>query len=437
MFHLGWFMIYGFGIQPWRGAFAGRNAQEWMKPEYYRDMTTALESGGFDYILVEDTAMIDDSYGSSMETSLRYGWHAPKNDPVPLIPLMVQGSRNIGIVSTVSTMQHHPYIAARQFATLDHLTDGRVGANIVTSVTHRAAHNIGLENLPPHDERYKMAEEWVDCAIQLWESWEADAVVADPVAPTYVDHNKVHPIEFRGKYFSSRGPLSTAPGPQRRPVLAQAGTSPAGRDLAARFADTMIAQATTVQEMRDFRDDMHARVRRFGRRPEEIKLLYLVSPILGEDDAHALNRQRERDEYEKSDEHIKWVLWNLSYMSGGEVDYAAFDLDAPLPEVLGNGQHSTTKILLRSKDGKTLRELAASTRRFPDLGLVGGPDTVAAKMGELMTEVGGDGFLVLPMEMNRRSVAEYTDGLSPALRRRGLIRDGYSHKTFRDNLLDF
>lgn len=436
MFHLGWFLLYGFGVQPWRGTFSGRLAQEWMKPAYYRDLTASLERGGFDYVLVEDTAMIDDTYQGSMATTLRHGWHAPKNDPLPLAPLMVQGSDHIGVLTTISTTQHHPYVGARLLATIDHLTDGRFGANIVTSVTHRLAHNMGLEKLPPPAVRYAMATEWMDCATALWNSWDDDALVADPEKPMYVDHTKVHPIDFRGEYFSSRGPLSTMPGPQRRPVIAQAGTSDAGRNLAAKHADTMLSQARSVEQMTAFREDMHRRLAEHGRRPQDMKIMYLVSPVLGDTDAHAQERVRVRDAALGSDEHLTSFLWLMSYFSGGEVDFGAFDLDTKLPELAGNGQ-STMTMLLEGNEDKTLREVAASTQRLGDLGLVGSPDTVAAKMGEMMDEVGGDGFLVQPLEMDRRGIAEYTDGLCPALRRRGLIRDGYAHEHFRDNLLDF
>lgn len=436
MFHLGYFMLYGFGIQPWRGPFDGRNVDEWMKPDYYVELTSALERGGFDFVFMEDTALIEDTYGDSMEAALKHGWLGPKNDPIPLVPLMAQGSKHVGIISTVSTMQYHPFMAARQFRTLDHLTNGRVGANVVTSVAHRVAHNLGLDRMPAHDERYAMAEEWVEIVTRLWDSWEDGAVIGDQSIPMYADHTKVHPIDFKGKYFSSRGPLSTIPSPQRRPVIAQAGSSPAGRDLAARFADTMIGQANTVDEMKPFRDDMHRRLSKFGRKPEDLKILFLVTPIIGEDDAHAQLRREQRDAYEQSDEFVRWSLFNLSYMSGGDVDFGRFDLDAPLPEVVGNGQHSTMKILQKANEGKPLRELA-QTRVFPDLGLIGGPETLASKMSELMDEVGGDGFLIHPFEGNRRAIYEYTDGLCPVLKRRGLIPDGYQYKTFRENFMSY
>src|SRR5882757_6938371 len=137
MFRLGWFLGSGFGIQPWisgRSPFVGSNGSNWMKPDLYIDLTQSLERAGFDYLFIQDSAMVEDSYGGSMETTLKYGLFAPKNDPLPLIPLLTQASKHIGIIGTISTIQYPPYLAARMMTTLDHLTEGRVGINVVSSV---------------------------------------------------------------------------------------------------------------------------------------------------------------------------------------------------------------------------------------------------------------------------------------------------------------
>jgi FMN-dependent oxidoreductase (nitrilotriacetate monooxygenase family) len=436
MFHLGWFLGNGFGIQPWRGTWAGSSGRDWMKPGMYVDLATSLERAGFDLILIEDTSMVEDTYGGSMEATLKYGRMAPKSDPMPLIPLMTAASRHIGIIGTVSTIQYPPFLAARLAVTLDHLTEGRAGINVVTSVTNRVAQNFGYEEHLDHDLRYEMADEWMDVVSQLWESWEPDAIVLDQDGPMYADHTKVHTIDFKGKYFSCRGPLNTIPGPQRRPVVAQAGNSVPGREFAARYADTMLAMGRTMEQMRDFRLDMHRRLLAHGRKPEDLKVLFLVTPIVAETDAEAAERERVRVETAWSAESINNVLWGLSYVSGGTVDFAKFDLDALMPEVIGNGEQSSMAQYVKGNEDKTLREVVATVRQIGDLGLVGSPDTVAVKMGELMDEVGGDGFLFYP-EMTRRSIIEISDGLAPALRKRGLIRSGFEHRTFRENLLSF
>jgi len=436
VFHLGWFLGNGFGIQPWTGTFSGRNMTDWMTPDIYVDLTSSLERGGYDFVFIEDTAMVEDTFQGSASHTLSRGKMAPKNDPIPLVPLMTQRSKHIGVIATISTSQYQPFLAARQAVTLDHLTQGRFGANIVTSVTHRVGQNFGFDKLPPHDERYTRAEEWMDVVSQLWESWDEDALVLNPDLPMYADHSKVNPIDFRGKYFSSRGPLNTIPGPQRRPVIAQAGNSAPGRALASKHADTMLAMGHSVEQMKAFREDMRARVAAEGRDPDSLKVMFLVTPMLGETDSHAWEREGARKAFAATDESIADTLWNLSYVSGGEVDFSQFDLDEKMPNIVGNGEQSSMRQYTAGNEDKTLREVITNIRQIGDLGLIGSPDTVAAKMGEIMEEVGGDGFLVYP-EVTRRTIAEYSDGLSLALRKRGLIRDGYDHSTLRENLMDF
>ncbi|MDT5303145.1 MAG: long-chain alkane monooxygenase, partial [Mycobacterium sp.] len=241
MFHLGWFMGSGFSVQTWAmDPWAGNTGHDWMKGDLFVDLAASLERARFDYLLVEDTSMVEDAYGRSMETTLKYGLLAPKCDPVPLIPLLTQRTKHIGIAVTLSTSFYHPFMAARTMTTLDHLTDGRVGLNVVTGSSSRAAQQYGYDELMLHSERYEMAKEWMEAVGALWDSWEEGAVLVDEQTPRYADHTKVHPVDFEGKYFRTRGPLNTIPGPQRRPVIVQAGASPAGRDLAAKYAESML-----------------------------------------------------------------------------------------------------------------------------------------------------------------------------------------------------
>jgi FMN-dependent oxidoreductase (nitrilotriacetate monooxygenase family) len=290
MFKLGWFLGNGFGMQPWYGNWAGRSMTDWTQPGLYVDLTTSLERAGFDLLFIEDTAMVEDTYGESMETTLKYGLMAPKNDPIPLVPLLTAATEHIGVVATMSTIQYPPFLAARSMVTLDHLTKGRVGINVVTSVTHRVAQNFGYDKHFDHAERYAMAEEWMEVVSLLWESWEPDALVHDDQTPRYADHNKVHTIDFEGKYFRCRGPLNTIPGPQRRPVVAQAGNSTPGRELAAKQADTMLALAKTPAEMKALRQDMDSRLIKHGRKPQDLKILFMATPYLGDTDGEAQER---------------------------------------------------------------------------------------------------------------------------------------------------
>ena len=431
MFHMGWFLKAGFGVQGWNAKWSGAIATEWMRPKIYVEMARALERACFDYVMIEDSSMVNDTYQGSMGTTLARAAGAPKNDPMPLVPLIAAGTSHIGIIATVTTSFYPPFLAARLGTTLDHLTEGRVGFNLVTASGHRAAQNYGLDKHIEHDTRYRMADEWMRVVSALWESWEPDAVVADDETGIYADFSKVHPIEFEGEFFKCRGPLNTIPGPQRRPVICQAGGSPAGRDLAAQHADTIVASSNGVEAMRQFQGDIEARLARFGRSAADCKTMFLVSPVLGETDAEAQARYDAMLEGERRD--MTGKLERFSYALG--VDLAQFELDEPLPDLQGrvNGHQSSLKELTRH--GGTLRDMLRffSTESVP---LVGSPDTVAAKMGEIMEEVGGAGFLI-GNTVTRHSIAEIADGLAPALKRRKLIRDGYEHALFRQNLLAF
>jgi FMN-dependent oxidoreductase (nitrilotriacetate monooxygenase family) len=444
MFHLGWFLGNGFGIQEWspangNGPWVGTNVTDWMKPDIYIDLAQSLERAGFDYILIEDTAMVEDSFNGSAETSLRRGFMTPKNDPMPLVPLMSGATEHIGIVPTVSTIQYHPFLAARLFTTLDHLTQGRVAMNVVTSVTDRVAQNYGYDVHFEHDERYKMAMEWIDLVQQLQSTWKPGAIVADPELGIYADHNFVDPIDFKGQYFSSRGPLNTIPGPQGVVPVVSAGGSTPGRELAARFDTTQMAMCKSVEDMKAYREDVHTRAQAHGRNIEDIKLLFLASPVLADTDEDAQEKKRRNDAGRRLDKAIEYNLWNMSYTSGGRIDFGGIDLDTPVSEIdlsKQNGENSSIENLFKNTEGKTLRETVASSFQISDLDLVGSPDTVAGKMGDIMDEVGGDGFLIY-LPMTRRNIAEVSDGLAYALRKRGLVREEYEHQNLTDNLLSF
>jgi FMN-dependent oxidoreductase (nitrilotriacetate monooxygenase family) len=432
MFHMGWFLKAGFGVQGWGAEWSGAIADEWMQPEIYIEMARSLERAGFDYMMIEDSSMINDTYQSSMGVTLARASGAPKNDPMPLVPLIARGSSHIGVVATVTTSFYPPFLAARLGATLDHLTHGRVGFNIVTASGHRAAQNYGLEKHHEHDLRYEIADEWMEVVDRLWRSWAPEAVVADAANLVYADHTKVTPIHFEGRFFRSRGPLNTVPGPQGRPVICQAGGSPAGRNLAAKHADTVVGAANGIAGMKSYRAEVSERMIAHGRNPRDCKVLFLVSPILGETDAEARDRRDRMRAAEAAD--LVPRLERMSYMSG--IDMSKYDLDETLPDDIEqrvNGHQSSIREML--KTGGTLRDILRYTP-VESVELVGTPDTVAGQMAEIMQEVGGDGFLI-GNTVNRRAIAEIADGLGPALRRRGLTRDGYDHACFRDNLLAF
>jgi FMN-dependent oxidoreductase (nitrilotriacetate monooxygenase family) len=428
-FHLGWFM--NFVADDWRGPW-GSGGRDW-SGAFYVDMARSLQRACFDYMIIEDKLMVSDAYGATMAADLKHGIN-PKHDPVPLAVLVAQATRHLGVIATMSTSFYPPFLLARLSATVDHIAGGRFGWNIVTSAEDRSAQNFGLDRLHEHDKRYEMATEYLELVCQLWESWEPDALVVDREAGVYVDHTKVHTIDFEGEYYRSRGPLNTVRPPQGRPLLCQAGASPAGRDFAARWADTIIAVASTPEQMRAFRDDIRVRLEVAGRKPDDCKVLFLVSPIVGETTQEA---EEKRNRWMSDPRYIEHYLAQLSSIT--EIDFSRFDLDSPLPEVSTNGERGSLEAFVARGRDKTLRQLVSGGKLGESLDLVGTPDTVAEEMGEIVDAVGGDGFLITsPVQrLDRRYIVEITDGLVPALQRRGLVRTHYTFETARENLLEF
>jgi FMN-dependent oxidoreductase (nitrilotriacetate monooxygenase family) len=319
---------------------------------------------------------------------------------------------------------------ARLINTLDHVTEGRIGWNCVTSSNDGAAENYGRDKHLPHDERYDVADEFADVVTRLWEAWEPDAVVLDPVRPLFADGTKVHPINHDGKYFKVRGPLNAPRSPQGRVPICQAGGSPRGQAFASRWADTIITNALSVEAMKKFREDVRRRAAGYGRDPDSIKVLYLTYPIVDASMAAALERKRRL--VEEDSRHLDMNLSGLSRLTN--IDFSKFDLDQPLPAGLTTNGHQSS---LANWIGKTPRELATATSSRQGIELVGTPDSVAGRMQEIMQEVGGDGFLFFNTYFDRRYIMEICDGLVPELQRRGLVRKAYAHRHLRDNLLEF
>ena len=429
MFHLGWFL--NFVADEWNGTWGdgGRD----FTGDFYVEVARDLERAKFDYVLIEDKLMVSTAFGGTMEYDLKHGVN-PKHDPVPLAVLMANATSRLGVVPTMSTSFYPPYLLARLASTIDHIARGRFGWNVVTSAEDRSAQNFGLDKLWEHDERYVRAAEYLELVTKLWESWEPDAVEGDRLTGTYANHTKVHTVDFEGKYFKSRGPLNTAPSPQYRPTIAQAGASPPGRELAAQHADTIVTPANGVEEMKAYRDDIHARMDANGRDPAHCKVLFLVSPIVADTHDEALAK---RARWFSDPLYAEYMLAEISSIT--EIDFAQFDLDEPLPELWTNGERGALASFVAGGKDKTLRELVTGSGMSSNIPFVGTPAEVAEEMGDVMAQVGGDGFLITSpvMRLNRRYVTEITDGLVPELQRRGLTRAEYTTTMLRDHLREF
>ncbi len=431
-FHLGWF-VDGFRAPAWNRNWAGTSSTDWMSGRFYVDLARDLERGKFDFIMLEDSNYVPDVYGDSMDVYLKYGQRAPKHDPAVLAALISQQTARLGVVTTVATTEVSPFRLARLMQTLDHVSGGRAAWNVVTGSNDRAAQNFGFDAQPPHDERYDLADEFISAVRALWDSWEEGALIMDAETGRYVDASKVHAVEFRGAHFSTRGPLNTIPGPQRHPVLLQAGVSSRGQEFSARHSDAVIATGGSIPRMRALRESIRAHAAAAGRNPDDVKVMFLAEPVLGETEADAAERAK-RGQAER-ESLLDFGLSSLASVTS--IDFAAYDPDEPLPlDLTTNGHQGQLNDMVQSR--RPLRELAVGAwAGDPDTALVGTPATVAEKMEAIMAEVGGDGFLLTSLTPTRRYVTEIVDGLVPELQRRGVSRSVYAHETLRANLRDF
>lgn len=434
-FHLGWFTY--FGQNAWNDPLG--SAPEPWTGDLHLDLARAMERACFDYLLIEDTLSIPSVFKGSRETYLKHGIMVPKQDPVPLAAILGAATRNLGLVITLSTLAYKPYMLARLISTMDHMTRGRFGWNIVTTAENAAAQNLGFSELPPRQLRYDMADEYVELVEKLLATWEPDAVVRDHAGDTYADASKVHDLNFEGRWYSSRGPLQTVRCPQGRPAFIQAGGSPRGRLFAASHADSIIASTTGIAGMKGYRDDVRRLAASQGRDPDGIKVLSLITPVVAETRAQA------REQYERmvsSPGHTERAL--ALFSSFTDIDFSQFDLDAPLPALTTNAEQGALDKFCQTRPGeppseKTLRQLVRESGTTGALDLVGTPDDVADMMGDAMAQVGGDGFLIATPfhRLTRGYIDSITDGLVPALQRRGLTRTAYTTGTLRETLREF
>jgi FMN-dependent oxidoreductase (nitrilotriacetate monooxygenase family) len=435
--HLMWFCAFsphaGFGMDGWHGPRTG-GGYDWAKPELWRDMAVALERAKFDLIMLGDSLAVPATYQGRMDAYLRYAEHAPFHDPTPAVAIMAAATSRIGLAATLSTTFYPPFLLARLLTTLDHLSRGRIAWNVVTSYKLEEAQNFGYQELLDHDQRYDRADEYMELCYRLWESWEPDAVVMNPRTDTFADAARVHRVDFEGEYYRSRGPLNATPSPQGRPVIIQAGTSERGQDFAARHAEAIIVGRETAEDMKRFYDAFKARMRTFGRAPEECKIFFLAKPIIAETDEVA--RQRADELYANAP--VEAGLAALSTLL--QIDLAGYDLDQPLPDSIQSraiqGIRSQLDRFYQSGRKPTLREIATRKVSLDSTPFVGSPQRVADSLAETIEAVGGDGFAIR-QAIWPGYVGPFVERVVPLLQQRGAMRTEYAGTTLRAHLREF
>ncbi len=353
-------------------------------------------------------------------------------DPLEIIAALSRCTTRIGLIATASTTYSSPYDLARRFSTVDHLSGGRAGWNIVTTRYAGAAGNFGLAAHPAHDDRYARAEEFVDVVCRLWDSWDAAAVIADQQEGVWANTDLIRPVDFHGRFFDVSGALTLPRSPQGRPAFAQAGSSGPGVELAGKNADLVFTAQPDIPSGRRFRDSIRAAARRHGRDPGSVLVLPGVAFVLGGTEAEA--RAARADLEDRVDPEFRWR--NLAHIAG--LDAALIDPDRPLSaEAIAAAQRTsrTDDIAARTEQtGKTFRQLAAELTGLPGgLEFTGTPEQFAGLIERWVTDGAGDGFTLQPTTLPG-SLEAFVDHVVPILQRRGLHRREYETATLRGHL---
>ncbi|WP_205473408.1 NtaA/DmoA family FMN-dependent monooxygenase [Nocardioides sp. SYSU D00038] len=391
---------------------------------YHRELARQAERGVLDAVFLADFAALQP------ESHRQPRWTL---DPLVTLSALAGATEHVGLVASISTTLVEPYAVARAVASLDHVSGGRAGWNVVTSFDPASARNVGLAELPDKAVRYRRAGEHVDVVRALWSSWEDGALAFDRTTHTFIDTAKVHPVDHHGEFFDVAGPLQVPPPPQGQPVVFQAGGSEGGRDLAARQADAVFAAQLTLASARDYRADIRARAAALGRDPQHLLLFPGVVVVAGETRAEALAKRRALDDLVGTPEAR---LVNLAHFLG--VDQALLRLDRPLPpEAHRPATHGADgfrlAVLSFFADGERTVGDFLREGSFGHRSLVGDPVTIADDLQSWWEGGAADGF-VLMFDALPSGLRDFVDLVVPELRRRGLTRPAYDGSDLRTRL---
>jgi len=352
-------------------------------------------------------------------------------DPLTLLPALAVVTERIGLVATASTTFNEPYHVARKFASLDHISEGRAGWNVVTTSNPEAALNFGLDDHMEHGERYRRAREFFEVVTGLWDSWADDAFIRDVETGVYFDPEKLHVLNHKGEHLSVRGPLNIARPIQGWPVIVQAGASEAGRQLAAETAEVVFGSQNSLAEGQRFYADVKGRMEKAGRDREHLKILPGAFVVVGETVAEARDKKKRLDSLVHPDSGIASLSVQLGH------DVSDFDLDGPLPAIPeSNASRSARQKLVEmaEREKMTVRQLAQYVGgAYGSLEMIGTPATIADQMEEWLQTEASDGFNVM-FPYVPGGLDDFVDRVIPELQRRGLFRRNYEGKTLRENL---
>jgi FMN-dependent oxidoreductase (nitrilotriacetate monooxygenase family) len=423
--HLG-LNVLATGMHPaaWRAPYS--DPLGFVDPGQWQRVAELAEQGTLDAIFLADSPSI--LWAPVANPPLAY-------DPGVLLSGLATQTSHIGLVGTVSTSFDAPYSVARRFSSLDHLSRGRAGWNIVTGTDASAAKNFGSDDHLSREARYAKAEEFVDVVTHLWDSWDEDAIVADKATGLFADESRIHPIDHHGEFFHVEGPLTLPRTPQGRPVIVQAGGSPPGRELAARNADAIFCSLGTIKQAHAFSIDIKRRTAAHGRGPDAIRILPGLSLVLGGTEAEAHARNDELNEL-AGESRLQNFAWQIG------VEPSDLDFDRPLPswlletkELSSAGSQGAREIvteIARAEPRLTVRELLDRVITWHRL-IVGTPEQVADSIEEWWRSGAVDGFNLMP-DVFPSGLEAFVEQVVPILRKRGLFRHEYTGTTLRHHL---
>jgi alkanesulfonate monooxygenase len=385
-----------------------------------------LEAGKFDAFFMADHLAVLNMPMAALKRSAT----VTSFDPMALLPALAVVTERLGLIATGSTTFDAPYHVARRFASLDHISEGRAGWNIVTTSNPDSALNFGLDEHMEHDERYRRAREFYDVVTGLWDSWADDAFIRDVENGIYFDPERLHVLDHKGEYFKVRGPLNVARPIQGWPLIVQAGASDAGRQLAAETAEMVFSPGGPIADSQKYYTDIKARAAAAGRDPEHVKILPGCLVVVGETDAEAQAKRAKLDSLVHPDSGIA----ALSIALG--TDASKFNLNGPLPDIpeTNQSQSGRQRVIDRARrDNLTVGQLAQTLGAYGGLSMVGTAKTIADRMEEYFHQRACDGFNIM-FPWVPGGLDEFVDQVVPELQRRGVFRKEYEGKTLRENL---
>jgi long-chain alkane monooxygenase len=400
--------------------------------EYWQHMARTMERGLFDAVFIADELAPYNTHEDSSDAVVKWAVQCPTHEPSTIVPIIAGATRHLGVGVTLSSAFEHPYSMCRRLSSLDHLSNGRIAWNIVSSYSKSEWDAYG-HTMTERGGRYERLEEYMEVCYKLWDSWEPDAIVADKASGIYADPDKVHVVHHEGKYYRCHGRHFCAPSPQGRPVLWQAGSSDRGRDFAAKHAEAIFAVHPNVERMKQYTGDLNERLAtRFNRSPGSVKLIYGLQTVVAETRSEAQDKHERIKACIPPEGAMAWISGHFG------LDFSKYSPDDVVQNIEVPGIQGLFESIIYAKGGAPVTVKEAAMIYAQGMGMpvaVGTPADIADQMEHYMDDGGADGFMLIAT-YTPGCFEEFTDLVVPELQRRGRFRDRYAGTTLREHLLE-